>query len=157
MSNWVNKIQGNWKKYATIFLSASGIVVSFFLALVVEKEPVLGCTISGTPLDCTKVLSTEFSTFLGIPVSILSAFWFIVLFSVFMVDYKNNILIACLSILGFVSVLYFIFLELFVIHYICLYCTIAHIIGITLILIISPSAIKNSYETMDIKIKNFNN
>lgn len=157
MSSWNNKIRLNWKQYSIILLSSLGILVSLFLALVVEIETILGCTITGTPLDCTKVLSTEFSTFLGIPVSILSALWFVVLFSIYFVKYQNEILIALLSIIGFGSIVYFVFLELFVIHYICLYCTIGHILGIIIILIIGPTAIKNSYKIIDIRIKKFKN
>ncbi len=84
----------------------------------------LNCGVHG---GCEIVTSSEYATFFGIPVALFGAFYYltILLLSVFYLDKKREKVlqfVARLTPLGFLASVYFVYLQLFVIHSICYYC-----------------------------------
>ena len=101
--------------------------------------------IFGAVVNCEIVLSSRYATVFNIPLDVLAAIWFII----------NIILVICVSFLtldtarrflnilffwrflGLIIVPYLIFLEFFVLHAICIYCTIMHVAIILDFIIVS--------------------
>ncbi|MBI5733239.1 vitamin K epoxide reductase family protein [Candidatus Jorgensenbacteria bacterium] len=87
----------------------------------------------GTPItcsvfaDCEKVTSSQYAVIGGIPVALLGACYYLFIF-ILVIAYvdtkKDHILyaIARITPVGFLASLWFIYLQLFVIQAICLYC-----------------------------------
>lgn len=76
---------------------------------------------------CGEVTSSEYATIMGIPVALGGALYYlsILLLSIAYLDVKKETIlrvVAYLSPIGFLASLYFVYLQLFVIHAICIYC-----------------------------------
>ncbi len=76
---------------------------------------------------CEQVLTSSYSKFLGLPVSMFGVFYYLLVFllAAFYLDLKIEKILKFLSILpivGFLATLYFVYIQLFVLNYICLYC-----------------------------------
>ena len=113
-----------------------GLLDALFIAFFVENGFNTSCTIAGTPLKCGEVLGSTYATFFGFSDAILASFWFLVILIIYILDYRNIYLMIGLAILGLCAIIYFVFLELFIINYICLYCTLGHIMGLGIIVLI---------------------
>lgn len=87
----------------------------------------LRCGPSG---GCNTVTSSPYSVFFGVPVALLGALYYgaIILLSVGYLDTKKEKILQVLSLLpitGMLASLWFIYLQLFVIHAICIYCMVS--------------------------------
>lgn len=136
------------KRLLVMILSILGFLVSSYIYIVIEKEngTPAGCQIGSTGIiNCHAVVGSQYGNVFGVPWSVIGAFYFLILFAIYFVDYYDDYLIALLVLAGLVSIVYFVFLELVVLDTICLYCTTVHIIEILIALLIGPQAIKNSY------------
>lgn len=103
----------------------------------------------GTPLPCSilkgceQVTTSQFATVYGIPVALLGSLYYltILVLAVIYFDSRKPValtLLACLTPLGFLASLWFVYLQIFIIGAICLYCmvsattsTLLFIFGIT--------------------------
>lgn len=109
---------------ATLFIVALlGFVDAAYLTVEHYRNAVPPCTIGG----CESVLTSSYSMAAGIPVSLIGAVYYLFLligiFAYF--DMKKPDILKwtlALSIPGFVFTLWFIYLQLFVIKSICIYC-----------------------------------
>jgi uncharacterized membrane protein len=89
---------------------------------------------AGITLDCARVLSSQYSSVFGVSLEALAAVWFIINLALIILVVSSRASIARRSIdvlfawrfLGLAIVPYLIYLELFVVRAICLYCTIMH-------------------------------
>ena len=99
----------------------------------------------GSFFNCDLVINSAYGKVFGIPLSLLGAFYFIWLLAFYIVDYRNDFIIAGTNIIGILSVVNFVYLEFFVLDHFCLYCTSVHIIVILIFLLVGVSATKNSY------------
>lgn len=96
-------------------------------------------------LDCGAVLSSKYSTFYGVPLEVFALFYFAVNIGlVYVIGFgPERAYRICLNILfgwrfiGIIIVPYLVFIEFFVLHAICLYCSIMHIAIVTDFIIIS--------------------
>lgn len=111
-----------------ILLCAS--LLGFIDATYLTVEHYMGsippCTISG----CEVVLTSTQSVIVGIPVALLGAIYYLLMFIlsiIYLDSKKDNILhhASYFSICGFVASLYFVYLQIFVIDNICQYCMIS--------------------------------
>lgn len=84
----------------------------------------LSCPSTGI-INCTRVTTSTYSHILGVPVALLGALWFTVIITLVYFDLKSALLPFWT--LGLVFVGYLIFTEVFLIHSICVYCTVVHI------------------------------
>lgn len=124
------------------FIDASYLTVKHFVGTPVPCSVLKGCE---------EVMTSQYSTIAGVPVAMLGAIYYLVIFvliflflsgKVFGSDkvdgiHKNgnkNILnfSARLTVIGLIASLWFIYLQLFVINAICLYCMFSAFTSITL-------------------------
>ena len=130
-------------RMAVAALALVGLLVSTYLLL--YKLGVVGslrCVGSG---GCERVNTSAWSSFLGVPVAALGVAGYLVLLGVAMYGLGGDRAgqpeatwwLAALSGLGVLFSLYLLALELFVIHAVCLWCTVS---GVTILAIFVLSA-----------------
>lgn len=126
--------------YAIITLSLMGIILSSYLLYIhydVRSQPI--CPVEG----CDKVLESEYAEILGIPVALVGLVGFVLVFalSLFRLVYPTNgtekiaDFIFLVSIMGTAFGIYLTYLELFVIHAICIYCALCFILMIFILIL----------------------
>ena len=126
-------------------LWASSEVVIVYLTL---KQALPFCPLSRSPgiaIDCYAVLSSQYSQVFGIPLELLAVGYFIVnLLLVYFIAFGNDsVFTVSLKILfgwrfiGIIMVPYLVFVELFLVRAICIYCTTMHIAIIADFIVIS--------------------
>jgi len=113
---------------------ASGSVLVIFYALNQQLPLCPTGTYWGIRLDCGYVLTSPYSVVFGIPLEVLALSYFLVnIGMVFVIAFGSdraaratvNVLFAW-RFLGVAIVPYLVFVELFILHAICVYCTIMH-------------------------------
>ncbi|MDE1858652.1 MAG: vitamin K epoxide reductase family protein [Thaumarchaeota archaeon] len=130
---------------SAIGLWASGSVLVIFYTLNQQLPFCPTGTVLGINLDCGAVLSSPYSKILGVPLELLAMGYFLVnLGLVSLVAFgSQRVSDATLEILfgwrfiGIIIVPYLMFVEFFIIHAICVYCTIMHVAIIADFVVIS--------------------
>jgi len=123
---------------ASLGLSLAAVAISTYLAVTHYTDPAaLACPDSGV-VNCTLVTTSSWSVILGVPVAVLGLVWALVMtvLSVpwaWRAEYRwvDNVRLAASGI-GAATVLYLIYVELFRIGAICLWCTAIHVTAICL-------------------------
>ncbi len=126
-------------------LWASGTVLVIFYTLNQQLPLCPTGTFYGLHLDCGAVLSSAYSTIFGVPLELLAMGYFIVnLCLVYVVAFgSERTSEATFEILfgwrfiGVILVPYLVFVEVFVVRAICIYCTMMHIAIIADFIVIS--------------------
>jgi uncharacterized membrane protein len=89
----------------------------------------------GVTIDCERVLSSKYSDIGGVPLDLLAAIWFVINIA-FVITYDIGPgMVARFAInalfywrfLGIVVVPYLIYVETYLLHALCIYCTIMHV------------------------------
>lgn len=130
----------NWLPLAFLTISAIGFIDAAYLT----TQHFLGAPVACSILKgCEQVTTSQYATILGIPVALLGAFYYlaILILSVAYLDSRKPSilkLMVCLTPLGFLASLYFVYLQIFIIKAICLYCMVSATTS-TLIFILSLS------------------
>lgn len=115
-------------------LWASGMVVVIFYLL---KEALPFCGAGKGPgivFNCETVLGSPYSEIFGVPLELLAVFYFIINISlVYLIAFGNekvfNVSLDVLFVWRFIGITivpYLLFVELFILKAICIYCTIMH-------------------------------
>ena len=120
---------------SAIGIWASGMTLVIFYALNQQLPLCPTGSYFGIHLDCGQVLSSSYSKVFGIPLEILALFYFAVnLGMVYLIAFgSDRISRRSMQVLfgwrfiGVAIVPYLIFVELFLLHTICVYCTIMHV------------------------------
>jgi uncharacterized membrane protein len=132
----------SWFQITTLVLSLAGLAVSTYLTITHYATSVsLACPDTGT-INCEKVTTSPESIVFGIPVAVLGLAFF-----VFMVAVNNPLtwrsrfravhIARLLSVIvGMGFVIYLIYVELFKVNAICLWCTSVHVATFALFLLI---------------------
>lgn len=115
-------------------LWASGSVLVIFYTLNQQLPICPTGTFFGVHFDCGAVLSSPYSRIFGIPLELLAIGYFLVnlglvCFVAFGSDHVSGITLDILfgwRFIGIIIVPYLVFVELFIIHAICVYCTMMH-------------------------------
>lgn len=126
-------------------LWASSMVIIIYQAL---KQPLPFCPLQrgpGVVLDCDAVLSSKYSQIFGIPLELFAIAYFIMnLIFVYLIAFGSNPLFRISlkvlfgwRFLGIAIVPYLVFVELFLIKAICVYCTVMHVAIVADFIIIS--------------------
>lgn len=136
-----------WLIWTIIIISLVGILDSTYLTVGHYTGESVLCPINSA---CDDVLTSEYSAILGIPLALLGVIFYFSVFvsSVLYLDTRKEKifkLIILLSVIGFLSSLYFVYLQLFVIGVICFYCMISAI-GSTIIFLLSFYVLKLIYK-----------
>lgn len=119
-------------------VGVAGLILSIYLTYV-SALPYCPPELSG----CDVVIASEYSKFFGVPVALLGAAWFAVVIALSIASYisercRKPLLAWC--IIGVLGVLYLVWVEVFILHAICLYCTIAHVFGVAITVMASVAA-----------------
>ncbi len=131
-----------WIPVIIILLTLIGFADSTYLTVKHFEGVIPPCSIGG----CEKVLSSSYSEIFGIPVSLLgSLYYFMILLSLFLYfDIKNSFVkdiclkvMFAMSAIGFIGSVAFIFIMLFIINSICIYCMTSDIISIVIFILAS--------------------
>ncbi|MBI2506750.1 MAG: vitamin K epoxide reductase family protein [Candidatus Colwellbacteria bacterium] len=116
-----------WIPIAFLILSLIGLIDASYLT---AKH------YTGTPINCSflnqcdKVTTSEYATAVGIPIALLGAIYYLTVFilSAIYLDKKRERILnftARLTTVGFLISLWLVYLQLFVIKAICIYCVIS--------------------------------
>lgn len=134
------------KLLVLVIMSLFGLAAAMevFITYYYLKESLPFCQPGGF-FDCSRVLSSSYSQFFGIPLELFAAAYFIInLGLVYLIAFgSENIFQKAIDgifiwrFLGLMIVPYLIFVELFIIHALCIYCTMMHIAIIADFIIIS--------------------
>jgi uncharacterized membrane protein len=131
-----------WLAPVTLVLALIGLGVSGYLTFEhFTDNATLACSIGGV-IDCARVTSSAWSTFLGIPVAVLGLLFFAVTLVLCLprvwrspAAWLDPARIGWLTVgLGFA--LYLVWAELFRIHAICLWCTVVHVVTFALWIVV---------------------
>lgn len=114
---------------------ASGTVLVIFYTLHQQLPICPTGTFFGIHFDCGAVLSSPYSEVLGVPLELLALIYFIVnislvYFVAFGSERISDISVEALfgwRFIGVVLVPYLVFVEFFILHAICVYCTMMHV------------------------------
>ena len=117
-----------------IALSVAGLAVSIYLTVLHFIGFAPACPASG-PVNCEAVLSSPYAVIAGttVPTSAAGIAWFAVSAVLWLRGF-GRVLLAW-SVLGLVTVLYLVFVEIVRIGAICLWCTAAHVLVVAVLLI----------------------
>lgn len=119
-----------WRIFGLV-LGIAGLADSLYLAAEsINPEIPLYCPSVGI-LNCAPVTTSSFSRFIGVPVAVIGLVWFVLMLAIISLDKPGlNYALIPLWVLSAVSVGYLVSVELFILHAICPYCTLAHILGL---------------------------
>ena len=130
-------------KIFLLFLTVLGIFDAAYLSLEHFVGTIPLCPANsplGNFIDCGKVLTSPYATILGIPVALIGLIYYFILLYTILKMPKFLILLALLALL---ASSYFMSIQLFILHSICLYCSFSAIINVTVFLLVVTQFIKN--------------
>ncbi len=124
--------------FSLIGIIASSVLFVTYYMLHSNSVPLCGIlndSNTGIKINCIDVISSSFGDFYGIPLDFLALVWFSMnlVFLSFLISskeaFRNKMLYAMIawSLLGIGVVPYLVYLEIFVIKSICIYCTTMHL------------------------------
>lgn len=123
-----------WMRWATLVLTVAGLVAAAYLTFEhFTSSTSLACPDTGR-INCAKVTSSSYSSFLGVPVALLGLVFFVVLLPLVVPAawraHGPRVHVARLAwvCVGMLSVLYLVWAELFQVRAICLWCTGVHVV-----------------------------
>jgi uncharacterized membrane protein len=127
-----------WAQYTTLTLSLAAAAVASYLTVTHYSDPAaLACPDTGV-VNCTLVTTSSWSVFLGVPVALLGLIWSLVMVGLTLPRTWRTASVALDRArlagagLGAMAVLYLVYVELFRIGAICLWCTAVHALAICL-------------------------
>ena len=121
--------------WATFALSLAGAGVSLYLTWYGITYPTGSCPLTGA-LSCSAVLSSPYSKSYGVPVASFGLAWFLVAAWLGYGLARNGIgarKLLAWSLTGLVGVVGLVYVELFVVGALCLYCTSAHVLSLSIL------------------------
>ena len=132
----------------TLVLAVAGLGVSTYLTYVHYAEPRgLSCPDTGV-INCTKVTTSPQSVLFGfLPVALVGALYFLAMGALVAPRAwrARSQLVPAARIVGAVSgvamVCYLIYVEAVVVHALCLYCTVVHVIAFALFIAVLAAAL----------------
>lgn len=138
-----------------IVLLLVGILDSAYLTYERAVGYIPPCTVQGL-LDCGKVLQSEYAVIMGIPLSLLGLIHYLIFF-VMTVLYMRTRVLTYLHILvgqstvgGLIS-LYLVYLQIGVLHSICLFCMLSAGVSVSLLPVVLYLYKNYEYQTHDTK------
>jgi len=132
--------------WASLVVSVLGLAVSAYLTFEhYSASKTLACSDTGT-INCLKVTTSSYSKVVGIPVALLGLLFFVAMTALSLpaVWRSTNpavrrVRLAAAAV-GMMSVLYLVWVELFRVDAICLWCTAVHVLTFTLFALVVVDA-----------------
>lgn len=128
-----------WAAPATIITSAVGLALSAYLSVEhFTASTTLACPETGV-VNCQKVITSEESTVFGVPMAVLGVLFFAGMVVAGLPAAWRSPSVAlrrsrvALAAAGAASVIYLVYVELFVVNALCLWCTAVHAVTLTLL------------------------
>lgn len=134
------------KILSLLFLAVS--FLGFLDATYLTAEHYLGLPLNCSVFEgCEQVVASKYATIGSIPVALFGAIYYLSIFllTIFYLDTKRIValvLAALLTPIGFLASLWFLYIQLFAINALCLYCIIS-LIGSTMLFLIGVVAIRS--------------
>jgi uncharacterized membrane protein len=116
-------------------LSALGVLDTIYLTIVHFQAGALVCSSSGV-VDCHAVLSSAYSVIAGVPTSVYGLIWFGVIGLLVWKQPHWSAALRLISWLGALVVIALVYVELFLVGAICVYCSIAHLLVLAILVIV---------------------
>ena len=132
------KTKSKYYKPAILVLSAIGFLISLYLTYLHFAEGQAAFCSQGS--DCDLVRQSSYSSILGIPVALLGAIGYLLIFWFSYVSVSRKmrwVLLYILSLSGFVFSLYLTYVEIFIIKAICQYCVISAVLMTIIFIMVS--------------------
>jgi uncharacterized membrane protein len=131
-----------WMRLATLVLAVAGLAVSAYLTYEhVTASTTLACPDTGR-VNCVKVTTSSYATVAGVPVAVLGLLFFVALLPLVSPPawaapspWVHRLRLAWAAV-GQVSTLYLVWVELFRVHAICLWCTGVHVTATLLFVLV---------------------
>jgi len=128
------RVRPGWLAPVSLVLAVVGLLVSIYLTFEhFTENATLACSIGGV-VDCAKVTTSAWSTFMGVPVALLGLVFFVVVLALCLPAvwrrpeaWLDAVRLGWLTI-GLGMALYLVWAELYRIHAICLWCTAVHVV-----------------------------
>lgn len=122
-------------KVILLLLSVAGFFDSAYLTIPHYKNIIPPCTIAK---GCETVLTSQFSTILGIPIALLGSLFFLTLIFLLLLESKQNGFFKFFKLLILagvaVSIILF-FIQAFILHAFCQYCLLSEAIIFTIFIV----------------------
>ncbi len=136
------RVRPGWLAPVSVGLVVVGLIVSVYLTFEhFTANATLACSIGGV-VDCAKVTTSAWSTFMGVPVALLGLVFFVVALGLCLPSvwrrpepWLDAVRLAWLTI-GLGMALYLVWAELYRIHAICLWCTAVHVVTFLLWIVV---------------------
>ncbi|KRB47643.1 vitamin K epoxide reductase family protein [Terrabacter sp. Root181] len=131
-----------WLAPVSVVLAVAGLLVSAYLTFEhFTANATLACSIGGV-IDCAKVTTSAWSTFMGVPVALLGLVFFVVALGLCLPQvwrrperWLDAVRLGWLTV-GLGMALYLVWAELYRIHAICLWCTAVHVVTFLLWIVV---------------------
>lgn len=136
------KIDGvKFVKYILIALAVIGLLDSLYLTYEHFSGTIPPCSVGGLFDNCGTVLRSEYAEIIGIPVALFGVLHYFFLTSILTLGYAYvqqwaTRLALVLTMIGFLGSGYFVYIQLFVLRALCLYCMISAIISLVLLVLV---------------------
>jgi len=132
-----------WAGPASLVLAVLGVAVSAYLTVEhYSSSTTLACPDTGV-VDCVKVTTSSYAELLGIPVALLGLLYFVATAVLCLPAawsstraWVHRARLAVVSV-GAVFVLYLVWVELFRVDAICLWCTAVHVLAVALFAVVA--------------------
>ena len=132
-----------WASLGSLVLALAGLLVSAYLTVEhYTASATLACPDVGV-INCQEVTSSAESEFLGVPVALLGLLFFLAMVAVTlpvawrMPSASMRRTRVGLAVLGVAFVIYLIYVELFVLEAICLWCAAVHVLTLALFAVVA--------------------
>jgi uncharacterized membrane protein len=121
----------------SLVIALVGLAVSVYLTVEHFTSPALLACPEGAVVNCAKVTSSSYSQVLGVPVAVLGLLYFVVMAGLLTPAawrrrQLDAVRVAGIAV-GVLSVLYLVWVELFRVNALCLWCTAVHVCTLALL------------------------
>ena len=121
------KLHKNFAFFVAMLANIIGIADTIYLSVKYYNQTPLSCTILS---DCNIVLESEYSIFWGVPLSLWGVMFYLFIFTMLI---SNKIkIIKQVTLIGFIASLWFLYIQIFIIQAVCIYCLVSTITTLTL-------------------------
>ncbi|MBA8793379.1 putative membrane protein [Friedmanniella endophytica] len=122
---------------APFLLSVVGLAISVYLTVEHFTTPAILACPEGATVNCAKVTSSPYATLFGVPVAVLGLVFFVAMTALtvpaaWRVPALTWVRVGACAV-GVVMVLYLVWVELFRVNAICLWCTGVHVVTVALL------------------------
>ncbi len=124
------------KRIFLLILSIAGFFDASYLTILHYKNIIPPCTIAK---GCETVLTSQFSTILGIPISLIGSVFFLILIILLLLGFFRYFKILIL--LGVLISVNLFFIQAFILHAFCQYCLLSEVIILSIFVITLQGAI----------------